>query len=265
MIPIRRTLLLLLAGLTVSGLLQAKTDPSVDIGSIEARWQDYADAAQDAQPAMEFPYAECFQRAAKTHELPETLLLAVARGESNFEPEARSKANAIGLMQILWPVTAKHLGLEQFSEVLDPCTNVDAGARYLKELLARYEGDLHRTLAAYNYGPARIPVKTGQLPDGAIWYSAYIMRHLDYVLNGRAGQADSDTTQRYVVDDRLFVIRFSRPYRAAAFIDNLQPEFGELRLDWFRRADGGFDVVMMYANEEQKQTGLRLIDRLGFG
>jgi len=48
-------------------------------------------------------------------------------------------------------------------------------------------------------------------------------------------------------------------------VNNLQPEFGELRLDWFRRVDGGFDVVMMYANEAQKQMGLRLIDRLGFG
>ena len=265
MILLRRTLILLLAGLAVPSLLPAKTDPSVDVGSIESRWQDYAAVAQDSRPAMAFPYAECFQRAAKTHGLPETLLLAVARGESNFEPEARSKANAIGLMQILWPVTARHLGLEQLAEVLDPCTNVDAGARYLKELLARYGGDLHRTLAAYNYGPARIPVTSGQLPDGAIWYSAYIMRHLDFVLNGRSGQTDSDTPQRYVVADRLFVIRFSRPYRAAAFVNKLQPEFGELRLDWFRRVDGGFDVVMMYANEGQKQMGLRLIDRLGFG
>ena len=265
MILLRRTLILLLAGLAVPSLLPAKTDPSVDVGSIESRWQDYAAVAQDSRPAMAFPYAECCQRAAKTHGLPETLLLAVARGESNFDPEARSKANAIGLMQILWPVTARHLGREQLAEVLDPCTNVDAGARDLKELLARYDGDLHRTLAAYNYGPARITVTRGQLPDGSIWYSAYIMRHVDFVLNGRSGQTDSDTPQRYVVADRLFVIRFSRPYRAAAFIDNLQPEFGELRLDWFRRADGGFDVVMMYANEEQKQKGLRMIDKMGFG
>jgi hypothetical protein len=257
--------LILLVGLAVSCLLLAKTDPPVDTGAIESRWQAYADGAQDAQPAMAFPYAECFSRAAEIHGLPETLLLAVARGESNFEPEARSKANAIGLMQILWPVTARHLGLEQLSEVLDPCTNVDAGARYLKELLVRYDGDLHRTLAAYNYGPARIPVKAGRLPDGAIWYSAYIMRHLDFVLNGRGGQAGSDTPQRYVVADRLFVIRFSRPYRAAAFVDNLQAEFGELRLDWFRRPDGGFDVVLLYANEQERGRGKALLDRLGFG
>jgi hypothetical protein len=262
---LRHAVFLLLAGLTGAGLLEAKTDPSVDVGSIEARWRDYADVAQDTQPAMEFPYAACFQRAARTHELPETLLLAVARGESNFEPGARSKANAIGLMQILWPVTANHLGLEQLSEVLDPCTNVDAGARYLKELLARYDGDLHRTLAAYNYGPARIPVRAGQLPDGAVWYSGYIMRHLDFVMNGRAGQKGGDTPRRYVVEDRLFVIQFSRPYRAAAFVDNLQPEFGALRLDWFQRPDGRFDVVLLFANAQERDRGKALLKRLGFG
>ena len=265
MILLRRTLLLLLAGLVLPGLLPAKTDPSVDIGSIEARWQDYAAAAQDSRPAMAFPYAECFQRAANTHGLPETLLLAVARGESNFEPEARSKANAIGLMQILWPVTARHLGLEQLAEVLDPCTNVDAGARYLKELLARYDGDLHRTLAAYNYGPARIPVSGGRLPDGAVWYSAYILRHLDYVLKGGGKRRSGTVRQRYAGQDRLFIIHFSRPYRAAAFVDRLQPRFGDMRLDWFRLPDGGFDVVLQYADKAERSRAEQLLDKMGFG
>ena len=232
---------------------------------LEARWRSYAEHALQARPALEFPYAQCFSRAAMAHELPETLLLAVARGESDFKPKARSKANAYGLMQILWPGTAKHLGLEQLSEVLDPCTNVDAGARYLKELQQRYHGDLNRTLAAYNYGPARIPVSGGQLPDGAVWYSAYIMRHLDYVLNGSNKVRSGAARQRYAGQDRLFIIHFSRPYRAAAFVDRLQPRFGDLRLDWFRRADGGFDVVLQYADEAERSRGQQLLDKMGFG
>ena len=243
----------------------AKTDPSIDSQALEARWQTYAESALETRPALEFPYAECFSRAATSHGLPETLLLAVARGESDFKPKARSKANAYGLMQILWPGTAKHLGLEQLSEVLDPCTNVDAGARYLKELQQRYHGDLNRTLAAYNYGPARIPVSGGQLPEGAVWYSAYIMRHLDFVLNGRRKTEGGKPRQRYTGNDRLFIIHFSRPYRAAAFVDRLQPGFGELRLDWFRRTDGGFDVVMLYANEAERSRGQQLLNKMGFG
>ena len=152
----------------------AKTVPAIDSEALEVRWQSYARTALQTRPALDFPYAHCFTRAATAHGLPETLLLAVARGESDFKPDARSTANAIGLMQILWPGTARHLGLEKMSEVLDPCTNVDAGARYLKELQRRYDGDLHRTLAAYNYGPARIPVSEGRLPAGG--------RHWQYLV-----------------------------------------------------------------------------------
>jgi hypothetical protein len=258
-------LLIFLAGLLWTTMAIARTDPSIDGQALEARWQTYAQRALETRPALDFPYAHCFRRAATAHGLPETLLLAVARGESDFKPRARSSANAYGLMQILWPATARHLGLEQLSEVLDPCTNVDAGARYLKELQQRYHGNLYRTLAAYNYGPARIPVSEGRLPDGAVWYSAYILRHLDYVLNGSGKTRSGATRQRYAGQDRLFVIHFSRPYRAAAFVDRLQPGFGALRLDWFRRADGGFDVVLLVADVAERSRGQQLLDRLGFG
>ena len=260
-----RYLLILCAGLLWATLAVAKTIPSIDGPALDARWQTYAESALQTRPALDFPYAHCFTRAATAHDLPETLLLAVARGESDFKPRARSSANAYGLMQILWPATAKHLGLEQLSEVLDPCTNVDAGARYLKELQQRYHGNLYRTLAAYNYGPSRIPVSGGQLPAGAIWYSDYIMRHLDYVLNGSSKPRKGSVRQRYSGQGRLFMIHFSRPYRAAAFVDRLQPGFGELRLDWFRLTDGGFDVVMLYANEAERKRGRKLLDKMGLG
>ena len=242
----------------------AKTDAPLDNLALEGRWRTYAAGAAETRPALEFPYAHCFQQAATAHDLPETLLLAVARGESDFQPKARSHANAYGLMQILWPGTAKHLGLERLSELLEPCTNVDAGARYLRELLEKYDGNLHRALAAYNYGPSRIP-KTGQdLPDGAVWYSGYILRHLDYVLHGSDHQRTGTPRRSYAGQDRLFIIHFSRPYRAAAFVESLQPRFGELRLDWFRRPQGGFDVVMLYADATQRSRGQQLLSAMGF-
>ncbi len=242
----------------------AKTDTSIDAGALEARWQTFSRTAAQTQPALDFPYAQCFKQAAATHKLPETLLLAVARGESDFKPEARSHANAYGLMQILWPGTAKHLGLKRLSDLLEPCTNVEAGARYLKELLERYQGNLHRALAAYNYGPSRIPVSGGKLPDGAVWYSSYILRHLDYVLHGSRKRPRGSAPRPYADQDRLFIIRFARPYRAAAFVDSLQPRFGDIRLDWFRRPDKGFDVVMLYASEQERERGQRLLSDMGF-
>jgi hypothetical protein len=232
--------------------------------ALEARWSAFSRTAAQTQPALDFPYAHCFRRAATAHELPETLLLAVARGESDFDPVARSKANAYGLMQILWPDTARYLGVDQLSDLLDPCTNVEAGARYLKELLGKYQGNLHRALAAYNYGPGRIPVTGGNLPKGAVWYSGYILRHLDYVLHGDGKGRPGAKRRPYTGKDRLFIIHFSRPYRAAAFVENLQPRFGDIRLDWFRLPDGGFDVVMLYTSERQLTEGQRLLSGMGF-
>jgi hypothetical protein len=260
----RLKIALILHLLIASTPVISKTDASIDADALETRWQHFAGAAAQTQPAMEFPYAHCFKRAAATHQLPETLLLAVARGESDFEPKARSDANAYGLMQILWPGTAKHLGLDRLSDLLEPCTNVDAGARYLKELLGHFQGNMHRALAAYNYGPSRIPVSGGKLPDGAVWYSSYILRHLDFVLNGGRKQPRSSPPGRYSEQDRLFVIRFARPYRAAAFVDSLQPDLGDIRLDWFRRMDKGFDVVMLYTSEEERTRGQRLLSAMGF-
>ena len=263
MAGLQRILLLCLMPVVAAAVV-ARTDAALDATTLETRWQSFAATAGDSRPALEFPYAHCFERAAAAHDLPETLLLAVARGESDFEPQARSHANAYGLMQILWPGTAKHLGLTRLSDLLEPCTNVEAGARYLKELLERYQGNLHRALAAYNYGPSRIPVTGGELPEGAVWYSAYILRHLDYVLNASSRRAPGSRSRPYVDQDRLFIIRFSRPYRAAAFVETLQPGFGELRLDWFRRADGDFDVVMLYSGEQELERGQRLLANMGF-
>ena len=257
------TLTLCLAVLVATPAM-AKTDASIDAGALEARWQTFSRTAAQTQPALDFPYAHCFKRAAAAQKVPETLLLAVARGESDFKPEARSDANAYGLMQILWPGTAKHLGLNRLSDLLEPCTNVEAGARYLKELLNRYQGNLHRTLAAYNYGPSRIPVSGGKLPDGAVWYSSYILRHLDYVLQGSRKRPRGSAPRPYADQDRLFVIRFARPYRAAAFVESLQPRFGDIRLDWFRRPDEGFDVVMLYASEKELGRGRQLLSDMGF-
>ena len=259
----QRTLMLCLS-LLVTTPVTAKTIAYIDSTALEARWQNFAKTAAQTQPAVEFPYAHCFKRAAATHKLPETLLLAVARGESDFKPAARSHANAYGLMQILWPGTAKHLGLNRLSDLLEPCTNVEAGARYLKELLERYQGNLHRALAAYNYGPSRIPKSGGKLPEGAVWYSDYILRHLDYVLHANRKAPRGSAPRPYSDQDRLFIIHFARPYRAAAFVESMQPSFGAIRLDWFRRPDKGFDVVMLYASEKELERGRQLLSNMGF-
>ncbi len=257
-------ILLVCAALRMGTPALARTAATLDSHTLENRWQSYFRSAAQTEPAVAFPYAECFERAAATHGLPETLLLAVARGESDFDPRARSKANAYGLMQILWPGTARHLGLKRLSDVLDPCTNVEAGARYLKELVQKYRGNLHRALAAYNYGPSRIPVAGGVVPSGANWYSGYILRHLDYVLSRTGKDPSEETPGSYSAQDKWLVIRFARPWRAALFVESLQPKFGNIRLDWFERRDGKFDVVISYRNDQDLRRGKRLLSKMGF-
>lgn len=122
------------------------------------------------------PYASCFARSAEAHEIGKGLLIAVSATESNWNANARSHANAHGMMQIQWPGTARHLGVRRVSELYKPCTNIDLGAKYLRELIDRYHGDEAQALAAYNYGPGRID-KAKELPAGAKRYIATVRRH----------------------------------------------------------------------------------------
>ncbi len=230
---------------------------------LTASWRSYASDQTSTEPAYLFPHATCFRVAAQQHDLPESLLLAVARGESDFEETARSRANAHGVMQILWPGTAKHLGIHRLSDLYDPCTNIDAGTRYLKELMQTYNGNLHLALAAYNYGPSRIPKSGDTIPDGAVWYSGYIYRHLDYVLGSSGTRAPSPDTL-YSDLGQSTLLTFGEPYRAEAFIQNLEKSSPDLSLDWFRRGTGEFEVVLTYANREEFDISSRQLGNAGF-
>ena len=236
---------------------------SNDTPDLDMTWQHYLDRQASVPPAYTFPHSTCFDRAAVQYGLPETLLLAVARGESDFSATARSRANAHGVMQIQWPGTAKHLGILRLSQLYDPCTNIDAGARYLKELLGRYNGNLHLALAAYNYGPSRIPGNGDPIPSGANWYSGYIHRHLNYVLgDGRPTNSAIDSLYSTVGQSTL--LTFGEPYRASAFVDQLEQVSPDLNLDWFRRETGKFEVVMTYDDRDAFDRSARLLEAAGF-
>jgi hypothetical protein len=105
-----------------------------------------------AKPASIDRYPELIVAAAKKYGLDSRLLAAVAAAESNFDPRAVSRKNAQGVMQLL-PETSARLAVRN---PFDPAQNIDAGARYLKELLGRFRGNVKLALAAYNAGPERV-------------------------------------------------------------------------------------------------------------
>ena len=113
-------------------------------------------ALEDPLAAM--PYQDCFASAADRYQIDDALLMGIAIVESSMDPDAVSSADALGLMQIKWPITATHLGITDRRALFDPCTNIDAGARYLRELLddlAAFSPEPRRrlALASYRLGP----------------------------------------------------------------------------------------------------------------
>jgi soluble lytic murein transglycosylase-like protein len=107
------------------------------------------------------PYASVILGyAAGAHHIDPKLLRNVILKESGFRPCAVSAKGAQGLMQLM-PATIDQLHV---ADPFDPKQNVDAGARYLNQLLERYKGDIALALAAYNAGPSSVD-KAGGIPD----------------------------------------------------------------------------------------------------
>jgi soluble lytic murein transglycosylase-like protein len=106
-------------------------------------------------------WREQIRGAAERYRLPEALLLAVMAVESNFDQRALSEKGAMGLMQLM-PGTARDMYV---ADAWDPAQNIEGGARYLRVLANQYEGDMVKTLAAYNAGPEAVRRAGGAVPN----------------------------------------------------------------------------------------------------
>jgi len=142
-------------------------------------------AGDPAGDWADLPFAPLVAAAAAEHDVPEALIHAVIRAESNYDAGAVSPKGAIGLMQLM-PATARALGL---TDARDPAANIRAGTQYLKRLLGMFGNDVALALAAYNAGPAAVARHGGSTPPFAETrrYVPRVIEHFERLRSRRSG------------------------------------------------------------------------------
>jgi hypothetical protein len=127
--------------------LEIKEDPA----RVDTR-AELSPMPAEGLPNDDIPFHGIIIKAAGRYEVDPHLIRAIILAESGYNPKAKSKKGARGLMQLM-PSTAKSLGVE---DIYDPEENIDGGVRYFRSLLDRFDGDVQLALAAYNAGSRHV-------------------------------------------------------------------------------------------------------------
>jgi len=142
------------------------------------------------KPLFGTPYDAIIDAEARRYDVDASLVSAVIRAESNYEPRSVSRKGARGLMQLM-PATARRLGVRR---LFDPRANVSGGVRYLRELVERFAGRPELVLAAYNAGENAVEAY-GRVPPYRET-AEYVKRILSWWTPAEAPSAGSAAASR---------------------------------------------------------------------
>ncbi|MBZ5646906.1 MAG: lytic transglycosylase domain-containing protein [Acidobacteriia bacterium] len=156
--------------------------PTLEIASIEA--EEALPQPPQSPPTGDVP--RLLDLASDKHQVDADFIRSVIRAESGFNPRALSPKGAQGLMQLM-PQTALKLGVQ---DPFEPGANIDAGTKYLRDLLLQYHGDVAKALAAYNAGPLRVAQYNGVPPYRET--RAYIRRVINDYNRAKRSQPHKD-------------------------------------------------------------------------
>ena len=222
---------------------RARLPADVDLSerAVRSLWRSFEEVKESIKPQGRYPFENCFEQTAQRYNLPLPLLLAVARGESNFNPNAVSTKDCLGIMQIRWPGTAHDLGITRRADLFDPCINIDAGGRYLAWLLEKFSGDPYLAVAAYNYGPNA--VSSRRVPRGAQWYAAYIHGHLRRL-----------SSDRYRHTDRVLVLEYTDFGMAMTYKRIFEASVAGVPFEIYKSNKYTFDLYIVFENAAKRRS-----------
>jgi hypothetical protein len=139
----------------IGGVESATASPLAKVAEAPTRLAAAAtasDAAREEFFKKEVPFGSMIYQEAKKNNIRPELVAAVVQAESKFKPTARSGAGAVGLMQLV-PKTGRWMGAR---DLTNPAQNIAAGAKYLKYLHGRFNGNETKVIAAYNAGEGNV-------------------------------------------------------------------------------------------------------------
>jgi soluble lytic murein transglycosylase-like protein len=155
--------------------------PNINISTAEG----FVSTTEDYRPLpATIAYNDAIAEAAELYNLDPNLIRAIIRAESAFNPFAVSRAGAQGLMQLM-PAVAEELNV---LDPFDPRQNIFGGARYLRWLLDRNDGNLDLAVASYNAGPGAVARYNGIPPYRET--RNYVKKINSFLKNSKTSQGD---------------------------------------------------------------------------